>query len=41
VQAANSLGLSATPTLFIDGVPYQGPLSSEGIRAAIAQAATS
>lgn len=41
VQAANSLGLSATPTLFIDGAPYRGPLSSEGIRAAIAQAGPS
>ncbi len=39
VEAANSLGLSATPTLFIDGVPYKGPLSSEGIRSAIAQVA--
>ena len=37
-QAATALGLTATPTLFIGGTPYTGPLSAEGIRAAIAAA---
>jgi protein-disulfide isomerase/uncharacterized membrane protein len=41
VGAANTLGLNATPTLYIGGTPYQGQLSREGIRAAIAQAAAS
>jgi len=35
-QAAVELGLSGTPTLYIGGVRYGGPLSLEGIRAAIA-----
>ena len=39
VSAGMTLGLSGTPTFFIDGVPYSGPLSRSGIRAAIAQAA--
>jgi protein-disulfide isomerase len=37
-QAANAMGLNSTPTLFIGGVHYTGPLSAEGIRAAIAAA---
>ena len=41
VSAGMTLGLSGTPTFFIDGVPYNGPLSRDGIRAAIAQAAAS
>jgi protein-disulfide isomerase len=38
-QAAEGLGLRGTPALFIDGQLYNGPLSSEAIRAAIAAAA--
>lgn len=38
-QAAAGLGLQGTPTLFINGRLYSGPLSSDGIRAAIAAAA--
>lgn len=38
-QAATSLGLSGTPSLFINGRPYSGGLSSDAIRAAIAAAA--
>lgn len=38
-QAATGLGLHGTPTLFINGRLYSGPLSSDGIRAAIAAAA--
>jgi protein-disulfide isomerase len=37
-QASNSLGLTGTPTLFIDGQPYGGSFTVEGIRAAIAAA---
>ena len=37
-QAANALGLNSTPTLFIGGTQYTGPLSAEGIRAAITAA---
>ncbi len=37
-QAATSLGLSGTPTIFINGRLYSGGLSSEAIRAAIAAA---
>jgi protein-disulfide isomerase len=37
-QAANALGLNSTPTLFIGGTHYTGPLSADGIRAAIAAA---
>lgn len=37
-QAAVSMGLTGTPTLFIAGTPYTGPLSADGIRAAIAAA---
>jgi protein-disulfide isomerase len=36
-----TLGLTGTPTFFIDGAPYKGPLSRDGIRAAIAKAAAS
>jgi protein-disulfide isomerase len=39
-EAALALGLTGTPTLFIDGQEYTGPLSAEGIRAAIAAAAS-
>jgi protein-disulfide isomerase len=38
LQAAIAMGLNATPTLFIDGTQYTGPLSADGIRAAIAAA---
>ena len=41
VEAANTFGLNGTPTLFINGTRYQGSLTSDGIRAAIAQAAAS
>ena len=41
VSAGMTLGLSGTPTFFIDGAPYTGPLSRDGIRAAIARAAAS
>jgi protein-disulfide isomerase/uncharacterized membrane protein len=37
-EAALALGLTGTPTLFIEGREYTGPLSSEDIRAAIAAA---
>jgi protein-disulfide isomerase len=37
-QAASAMGLNSTPTLFIGGTQYTGPLSAEGIRAAIAAA---
>jgi protein-disulfide isomerase len=37
-QAAIGMGLTGTPTLFIDGTRYSGPLSSDGIRAAISAA---
>jgi protein-disulfide isomerase len=37
-QAADSLGLTGTPTLFIGGARYTGPFSADGIRAAIAAA---
>jgi protein-disulfide isomerase len=37
-EAALALGLTGTPTLFIDGREYTGPLSLDGIRAAIAAA---
>ena len=37
-QAASTLGLNSTPTLFIGGTHYTGPLSADGIRAAIAAA---
>jgi protein-disulfide isomerase len=37
-QAAIGLGLSGTPTLYVGGKPYNGPLSADGIRAAIATA---
>lgn len=37
-QAARDLGLTSTPTLFIDGQPYDGSFSVDGIRAAIAAA---
>jgi protein-disulfide isomerase len=37
-QAAEGMGLNSTPTLFIGGTQYTGPLSTEGIRAAIAAA---
>jgi protein-disulfide isomerase len=39
-EAALALGLTSTPTLFIDGREYTGPLSADGIRAAIAAAAS-
>ena len=39
VDAATTLRLNATPTLYVGGTPYHGPLSREGIRAAIARAA--
>ncbi len=39
-QAAIRMGLSSTPTLFIGGTHYNGPLSADGIRAAIAAAAS-
>jgi protein-disulfide isomerase len=38
LQAAIAMGLNSTPTLFIDGTLYTGPLSADGIRAAIAAA---
>ncbi len=38
-QAAVSLGLSGTPTLFINGRLYNGGLSSDAIRSAVAAAA--
>jgi protein-disulfide isomerase len=37
-QAAIAMGLNSTPTLFIEGTHYTGPLSADGIRAAIAAA---
>jgi len=37
-QAADSLGLTSTPTLFIGGAVYTGPLTADGIRAAITAA---
>jgi protein-disulfide isomerase len=37
-QAAIAMGLNSTPTLFIGGTQYTGPLSADGIRAAIAAA---
>ena len=37
-QASKALGLNSTPTLYIGGTRYTGPLSVEGIRAAIAAA---
>jgi protein-disulfide isomerase len=37
-QAAIAMGLNSTPTLFIGGTRYTGPLSADGIRAAIAAA---
>jgi protein-disulfide isomerase len=37
-QAAGELGLNSTPTLFIGGTHYTGPLSVDGIRAGIAAA---
>lgn len=37
-QAATAMGLNSTPTLFIGGTQYTGPLNAEGIRAAIAAA---
>jgi protein-disulfide isomerase len=37
-QAAIALGLAGTPSLYVGGTPYTGPLSAEGIRAAIATA---
>jgi len=39
LSAAGALGLSGTPTLYIDGALYRGPLDSPGISAAVAQAA--
>ncbi|HET6381630.1 MAG TPA: vitamin K epoxide reductase family protein [candidate division Zixibacteria bacterium] len=33
---AAELGLRGTPTLYVDGQPYDGPLTLEGLRAAIA-----
>lgn len=41
LSAGMTLGLSGTPTFFIDGAPYSGPLSRDGIRAAIARATAS
>lgn len=38
-QAAMSLGLGGTPTIFIAGRLYTGPLSADGIRSALAAAA--
>jgi len=38
-QAAVSLGLSGTPTIFIAGRRFTGPLSADGIRSALAAAA--
>jgi protein-disulfide isomerase len=35
-QAALTLGLTGTPTLFIGGTAYSGPLTADAIRAAIA-----
>jgi protein-disulfide isomerase len=37
-QAAIAIGLNSTPTIFIGGTRYTGPLSADGIRAAIAAA---
>jgi protein-disulfide isomerase len=37
-RAATAMGLDSTPTLFIGGRLYTGPLSAEGIRAAIGAA---
>jgi protein-disulfide isomerase len=37
-QAAVGLGLTGTPSLFIGGSQYTGPLSTDGIRAALAAA---
>jgi protein-disulfide isomerase len=37
-QAATAMGLNSTPTIFIGGTQYTGPLSADGIRAAIAAA---
>jgi protein-disulfide isomerase len=37
-QAATVMGLNSTPTIFIDGSQYTGPLSADGIRAALAAA---
>jgi protein-disulfide isomerase len=39
-QAAIQMGLSSTPTLFIGGIHYTGPLSADGIQAAIAAVAS-
>ena len=39
-QAALALGLSATPTLYVGGRPYKGPLSLAGVRAALRLAAS-
>ena len=38
-QAAMSLGLGGTPTIFIAGRRFTGPLSADGIRSALAAAA--
>ena len=38
-QAAEGMGLSGTPTLFIDGLLYRGQLSADAIRAAVSAAA--
>jgi protein-disulfide isomerase/uncharacterized membrane protein len=38
-QAAEGMGLRGTPALFIDGQLYNGPLSADAIRAAVAAAA--
>ena len=37
-QASKALGLNSTPTLYIGGAHYRGPLTADGIRAAIAAA---
>ena len=37
-QAATAMGLNSTPTIFIDGSQYTGPLSADGVRAVLAPA---
>jgi predicted DsbA family dithiol-disulfide isomerase len=38
-SAAEGMSLSGTPTIFVDGVQYRGPLSRDGLVAAIEAAA--
>ena len=39
LQSGMASGVQGTPTFYINGVPYQGPVDADGLRSALEQAA--